>query len=324
MDKLLSPAQLGKVAVLMGGDSAEREVSLESGANVLAALQSQGVDAFAFDPQGRSLGELFRQKPDRIFMILHGQPGEDGRYQGVFDLHGIPYTGTGMLGSALTLDKYLSKSIWQNDGIPTPAFVVVDASMGETDKDYQKIAQALYGKQASAESKIVVKPANEGSSLGITIVKSASDWGKAMQAVRRFRGKVLAEAYIAGEEYTVGVVGEIALPTVAIRYQTEFYDYFAKYQDERTQLICPCGLPPEWEQTLQNLAIKSARPLFARGWFRADFIVTEEGQAYLLEINTAPGMTSHSLVPKAAGQYGWDYRELVLRIASLASFDATH
>jgi D-alanine-D-alanine ligase len=312
-----TPLSLGKVAVMMGGISGEREISLDSGNNVLESLRRSGVNAFAFDPKQSSLGELIRAKPDRVFMILHGQPGEDGRYQALLDLHRIPYTGTGMLGSALALDKRLSKQAWLNLGIATPRFRVIPHSFDE--RDFDAVRLELHATEENAA--VVIKPSCEGSSLGITIARTQQDWQEGLISARRYRGEVLAEEFIAGLEYTVGVVGNIALPTVAIRYQTAFYDFHAKYTDEKTQLICPCDLPSSLQNHLQSLAINAAKPLQVRGWYRADFIVSHAGQPYLLEINTAPGMTSHSLVPKAAQEYGWSYDRLVLEIAALAMFD---
>lgn len=302
------------VCVFMGGCSGERAVSLESGKNVLQGLITSGISAYPFDPQKKSLQELLDKKPSAVFMILHGQPGEDGRYQGFFDLHQIPYTGSGMESSALCLNKLVSKTLWQKAGIPTPEFLIVADNDGSDKKTYDKFVKDL-------GSPIVIKPSSEGSSLGITIVKKYSQWASALKSARKYKGAVLAEKYIKGDEYTFGVIGGKALPGILIKYQNEFYDYKAKYKDDSTKLICPCGLEPKLEKQLQQLSLKAAKLLGCRGWYRVDFIVDKNNKPYVIEINTAPGMTSHSLLPKAAGVMGWSYKQTVNKILDLATFD---
>lgn len=304
----------GKVCVFMGGTSGERAVSLESGANVLAGLQKLGINVFAFDPKEQELIELLKEKPDKIFMILHGDPGEDGRYQGFFDLQQLPYTGSGMEASAVSLNKMISKTIWQKLAIPTPDFLVITENNPEEKKSFEKY-------QAALSLPIVVKPANEGSSLGISIVNSFDQWIQAISLAQKYRGLILAEKYIKGKEYTFGVIGEHALPGVLIKYQRSFYDYHAKYSDEGTQLICPCGIGEHFEKKLQELAIKAACALGCRGWYRVDYIIDELQNPYILEVNTAPGMTSHSLIPSAAKKLGWSYEQTLIKILENTKFD---
>jgi D-alanine-D-alanine ligase len=299
----------GKVAVLLGGKSAEREVSLNSGGRVLAALQRQGIDAHAFDPAQRKLDELAAF--DRVFIALHGRYGEDGTIQGALELMGIPYTGSGVMASALGMDKWRTKILWRAIGLPIPEFVMVDAN-----SDFAAIEKKL-------GLPIFVKPDCEGSSIGITKVKTSGALRAAYLEAAKHDSLVLAERGIVGGEYTVGILGvgdEMqALPIVKIEPATEFYDYEAKYLRDDTAYRCPCGLTVEREGQLRAQALEAFRALGCRGWGRVDFLMDEQGNAYFLEVNTAPGMTDHSLVPMAARVAGIPYDELVVRVLALAT-----
>lgn len=301
--------EFGKVAVLFGGKSAEREVSLNSGSRVLAALRHQGVDAHAFDPAERSLDEL--KGYDRAFIALHGRFGEDGTIQGVLELMGIPYTGSGVLASALGMDKWRTKLMWQAAGLPVPAYALLTA-----DSDFAEVEEEL-------GLPLFVKPACEGSSIGISMVKHEGDLAAAYAAAAAHDKLVLAEQGITGGEYTVAVIGQgdhmEALPIIKIEPASEFYDYEAKYLRDDTRYLCPCGLPAEQEARIQSQALKAFKALGGRGWGRVDFLMDEAGQHYFLEANTSPGMTDHSLVPMAARVAGMDYEQLVLRVLALAT-----
>ncbi|MEO1767476.1 D-alanine--D-alanine ligase [Thiobacter aerophilum] len=303
----MTPERFGKVAVLCGGRSAEREVSLKSGGAVLAALKARGVDAHAFDPLQRPLAELAGF--NRAFIALHGRYGEDGTIQGLLELMGIPYTGSGVLASALAMDKWRTKMIWQAAGIPTPRYALLDA-----DSDFDAVVREL-------GLPLMVKPASEGSSIGMSKVVHARDLPAAWELAARHDRLVIAEAFVTGAEYTAGILGERALPLIRLETPRSFYDYDAKYLANDTRYIVPCGLPPEREQALQALALRAFHILGCRGWGRADFIVDEQGTPYFLEMNTAPGMTDHSLVPMAARQAGLSFEELVLRILELARLE---
>lgn len=294
----------GKVAVLLGGKSAERAVSLHSGGRVLDALQRRGVDAQPFDPAERGLDEL--QAFDRVFIALHGRYGEDGTIQGALELMGIPYTGSGVMASALGMDKWRTKLLWRSVGLPIPEFAMLDAS-----SDFERI-------EAQLGLPIFVKPDCEGSSIGISKVKKPGELRNAYTAAARHDALVLAERGISGGEYTVAILGDEALPIIKIEPATEFYDYDAKYLRDDTQYRCPCGLPEARERELRALALEAFRVLGCRGWGRVDFLMDEAGAAYLLEVNTAPGMTDHSLVPMAARVAGIAYEELVLRVLAQA------
>ena len=296
--------EFGKVAVLLGGRSAEREISLKSGAAVLAALKEAGVDAHAFDPAEEELGQL--KAYDRVFIALHGRFGEDGTIQGMLELLGIPYTGSGVLASALAMDKWRTKLVWQAAGIPTPRYTLLEA-----DTDFDAVVREL-------GLPLMVKPAAEGSSLGMSKVMRAEDLPAAYETAARHDPLVIAEAFIAGTEYTAAILGEQALPLIRLETPRTFYDYEAKYFAEDTRYLCPCGLLPEREAALQALALRAFRILGCRGWGRADFIVDAAGTPWFLEMNTAPGMTDHSLVPMAARQAGLSFTQLVLRILELA------
>lgn len=292
----------GKVAVLFGGRSAEREVSLKSGAAVLSALQERGVDAHAFDPAIRELQALRSEGFDRAFIALHGRFGEDGTVQGALELMGMPYTGSGVLASALAMDKWRTKLVWQAGGLPIPDYRMLDA-----ESDFDAVADAL-------GVPLFVKPANEGSSVGVTKVKRKEDFPAAYRAAVKHDSLVIAERFIGGGEYTAAIVAGKALPVIKIEPANEFYDYEAKYLRDDTRYLCPCGLPPEREAEIQRLALRGFELLGGRGWGRVDFLVDEGGRPYLLEVNTAPGMTDHSLVPMAAKQAGMDFGQLVLTI----------
>lgn len=303
----MSRPDFGKVAVLFGGRSAEREVSLNSGARVLAALLRQGVDAHPFDPATRRLDELAAF--DRAFITLHGRHGEDGTIQGALELMGVPYTGSGVMASALGMDKWRSKLLWQAAGLPIPDYVVLEAG-----SDFARV-------EAELGLPLFVKPACEGSSIGITKVTQAGELGAAHAAAARHDPLVLAERAILGGEYTAAIIGDEALPIIKIEPGTDFYDYEAKYLRDDTVYRCPCGLPEERERELRALALEAFRVLGGRGWGRVDFLMDAAcgGRAYLLEVNTSPGMTDHSLVPMAARVAGIDYDELVVRVLALAT-----
>lgn len=296
--------QFGKVAVLMGGHSGERDISLNSGLRVLKALQRQGVDAQAFDPAARPLNELAAF--DRAFIALHGRNGEDGTIQGALELMGIPYTGSGVMASALGMDKWRAKLLWRSVGLPTPEF----AMLGE-DCDFAAVEQRL-------GLPIFVKPVCEGSSIGVTKVSQAGQLQAAYREAAKHDDSVIAEQAILGGEYTAAILGEEALPVVRIVPVTEFYDYAAKYLRDDTQYLCPCGLPEVREQAMQAQALEAFRILGCRGWGRVDFLLDEAGKAYLLEVNTSPGMTDHSLVPMAAQAAGISYEQLVWRVLEQA------
>ena len=298
-------SEFGKVAVLLGGNSAEREISLISGSRVLAALQRQGVDVHAFDPAERKLDELAGF--DRAFIALHGRHGEDGTIQGALELMHIPYTGSGVMASAIGMDKWRTKLLWRSVGLPIPAFLMLD---GDSDL-------AAVGTQLGYP--LFVKPACEGSSIGVTKVHDASELHAAYLEAAKHDPLVLAEQAILGGEYTVSIVGGEALPIIKIEPATEFYDYDAKYFRDDTNYRCPCDLPPAHEQELRAQSLDAFRVLGCSGWGRVDFLMDEAGKAYFLEVNTSPGMTDHSLVPMAARVAGVSYDELVVRVLSLAT-----
>jgi D-alanine-D-alanine ligase len=296
---------LGKVAVLLGGRSGEREVSLKSGAAVLAALQRKGVDAHAFDPAERPLHDL--EGFDRVFIALHGRYGEDGTIQGALELMGIPYTGSGVMASSVGMDKWRTKLLWRAAGVVTPDFEVVTA-----DSDFAAIEQRL-------GLPLFVKPANEGSSIGISKVKRAGDLKAAYELAAKADPLVIAEQFVGGGEYTVGILGDQVLPVIRIVPANEFYDYEAKYLRDDTQYLCPCGLSAEKEAQIQAEALQAFRTVGGRGWGRVDFLMDESGKHYFLEVNTSPGMTDHSLVPMGAKAAGIGFDELVVKILEMAT-----
>lgn len=296
----------GKVAVLFGGTSAEREISIMSGQGVLAALQSQGVDAHAFDPAEKPLAALKSEGYDRVFMILHGPFGEDGTVQGALEVLGIPYTGCGVMASAIGMDKWRTKLIWKGCGLPIPDFEVLDEN-----SDFAAV-------EARLGLPLFVKPATEGSSIGVTKVKAAGELQAAFAAARQYDRIVIAERHIGGGEYTCGVLDGEVLPMIKIEPATEWYDYDAKYFRDDTVYRCPAGLAAEQEQEIGALVKTAFAALGGQSWGRVDFLMDEAGKAYLLEVNTAPGMTSHSLLPMAARQAGISYEQLVLRVLDTA------
>lgn len=302
--------EFGKVAVLLGGDSAEREVSLKSGAMVLAALRSRGVDAHAFDPRERDLAQLAAGRFDRAFIALHGGHGENGAMQGALELLGIAYTGSGVLACALAMDKWRSKLLWQAAGVPTPAYEMLDAR-----SDFDTVARRL-------GLPIMVKPANEGSSIGMSKVHRAADLRAAYELAARHDPLVLAERFIAGTELTAAILGRSTLPLIRLETARDFYDYEAKYVADDTRYIVPCGLSSEAEAAVQAQALVAFDALACSGWGRVDVMLDAAGRPWFLEVNTAPGMTDHSLVPMAAQAAGMSYADLCLRILELASTHA--
>ncbi len=299
----IDPGLFGKVAVLMGGWSAEREISLRSGAAVLDALRHQGVNAVGVDVQRpQVVAALSAGGFDRAFNILHGPGGEDGVIQGLLETLQIPYTGSGVLASALAMDKLRCKELLEGSGIPTPPWMVLEADT----------APGLV--EATLGLPVMVKPALEGSSIGMSKVTEADDLPAAYKAAAAYAGEVLAERWIGGREYTVAVLGEEALPVIALETPREFYDYAAKYEADDTRYLCPCGLSAEEEQRLQRLALAAFEAVGASGWGRVDILADTDGTPYVIELNTVPGMTDHSLVPMAAKAAGIDFDELVVRI----------
>ncbi|WP_233840984.1 D-alanine--D-alanine ligase [Dyella sp. 2HG41-7] len=303
MKKITDPAQFGRVAVVMGGSSAEREVSLDSGRNVLAALQARGVDAHAIDGIPALLDALRAGHFARVFNILHGQHGggEDGVLQGALESLNVPYTGSGVLGSALSMDKTRSKRVWQSLGLPTPKFVALPRGA-----DVHEAAKQI-------GFPLIVKPACEGSSVGVTRVFEEKDLDSAVALAEKYPGDLLMETLIEGDELTVGILRRQVLPSIHIVPKGAFYDYNAKYIAEDTRYICP-GLEGEAEATLRALSLEAFDALGCYGWGRVDVMRDRQGRNWLLEVNTAPGMTSHSLVPKAAAVAGIDYQELCWRV----------
>ena len=296
----------GKVAVLFGGSSAERDVSLMSGKAVLEALQRAGVDAHAFDPAERDLHILKEEGFDRAFIVLHGRGGEDGTVQGALELMGIPYTGSGVMASALSMDKWRTKMVWLAAGLPTPRYAILDEH-----SDWDAVAAEL-------GLPIFVKPVHEGSSMGATKVTEAGQLEAAWELAARYDDLVIAEEFVTGAEMTAPFLGERALPLIRIVAPDGNYDYQHKYFTDDTRYDCPCGLPEAQERELQALIMKSAKVLGCRGWGRADLILTDDGRPYLLEMNTAPGMTGHSLVPMSARVAGLSFEALCLAILAEA------
>ncbi len=294
---------LGKVAVLMGGKSAEREISLLSGAGVLKALRAKKVDAHAFDPAERDLTELKREGFARCFIALHGRGGEDGTVQGALEVMGIPYTGSGVTGSAIAIDKWRSKMIWMAGGLPTPRYRVLQAQ-----DDWAAVAQDL-------GLPLIVKSANEGSTLGLTKVTAVAHLPAAYElAAKKYRDTALAETFVDGPEYTAGILGDSVLPLIRIEAPQGNYDYHHKYFSDDTKYLCPCGLPPQEEAPLRALSLEAFKLLGCSGWGRVDLMLDKAGKPWLLEVNTAPGMTGHSLVPMAARVAGLSYEDLCLKI----------
>ena len=306
--------RFGKVAVLMGGPSAEREISLLSGNAVLAALRSKRVDASAFDPAERELFDVKREGFQRAFIALHGRFGEDGTVQGALETMRVPYTGSGVMGSALAMDKWRTKLVWQAAGIPTPRYAIADRST-----DWTKVARSL-------GMPVVVKPAHEGSTLGLTVVRVPADFPAAFALAEKYDELVIAEEFVAGQELTASIVwdqerGDVALPLVRIEAPQGNYDYQNKYFTDTTRYYCPSGVRADIEEAIRDTALKSFRVLGCRGWGRADVMLRPDGSYSFLEMNTSPGMTGHSLVPMAAKAAGMSYADLCVQILRHARLD---
>lgn len=316
---LFDPKTLGKVAVLFGGTSAEREVSNMSGAGVLAALQSRGVDAHAFDPAVRELVELKRDGFARCFVALHGRHGEDGTVQGALELLGIPYTGSGVLASSMAMDKVMTKRLWLADGLPTPKYVRL-ASDQQSREQIRAVPDVL-------GLPLIVKPPREGSSIGVTKVEGYSQMQDAVTLSAKYDADVLCEEFIEGEEVTCAVLGHgldaVALPVVRIAAPDGAYDYQNKYFTDDVKYHCPSGLPEAEERAIQQITLAAYRTLGCRGWGRADLMIrASDRKAFLLEMNTSPGMTSHSLVPMSARAAGIGYEDLCVRVLAGATLDS--
>lgn len=294
-------ARFGKVAVLLGGEAAEREISLKSGAAVLAALQRQGVDAHPIDPDATLLERLRAGAFDRAFIILHGRGGEDGQVQGALQTIRLPYTGSGVLGSALGMDKYRCKLVWSGSGLPTADYVLL--------RDAADLPAA-----AELGFPLMIKPVHEGSSIGMARVESADELERAWRNAAEYDALVLAERWIQGAEYTCAILGREALPLIRLETPHAFYDFEAKYRADSTRYHCPCGLDAADEARLRQLALDAFDAVGASGWGRVDLMVDDSGRPFLLEINTVPGMTDHSLVPMAARVAGIDFDALVWKI----------
>lgn len=313
MKNVTDPRDFGRVAVLLGGSSSEREVSLNSGANVLEALRSRGVDAHPVDGIPALVEALVGKKYDRVFNILHGNKGggEDGVLQGLLEALGVPCTGSGVLGTALAMDKIRTKQVWMSLGLPTPGYVRL--SPGD---DVHAAAKSL-------GLPVIVKPACEGSSVGVSRVFNEGDLEAAVELAARYPGELLMEQMIVGEELTVGILGRQVLPSIRIVPAGEYYDYHAKYVAEDTQYLCP-GLTGPAEAEIGRLALAAFDAAGCSGWSRVDVMRDKAGKFYLLEVNTAPGMTSHSLVPKAAREVGIDFETLCWRILETSFKDGAH
>jgi len=291
-----------KVAVIFGGKTAEREVSLKSGALVLAALRARGVDAHAFDPADKGLEALIAGRYERAFIALHGRFGEDGTLQGALEWLDLRYTGSGVLGSALAMDKLRAKRLWMAEGLPTPPFEILDAK-----SDFHETARRL-------GLPLMVKPVNEGSSIGMSKVRAAGDLEEAYALAVNYDRAVIAERFIEGSELTAGILGDEALPLIRLETPRDFYDYQAKYIADDTRYLIPCGLSAAREREIQQLCLRAFRALGCSGWGRVDLMLDRAGEPWLLEVNTSPGMTDRSLVPMAARAAGLSYEDLCVRI----------
>lgn len=315
----IDPKTLGKVAVLMGGDSAEREISLMSGTGVLAALRSQGVDAHAFDPAQRELVELKRDGYARCFVALHGRHGEDGSVQGALELLHIPYTGSGVLASAIAMDKVMTKRVWIAEGLPTPRYLWLAPE--------DRARERILGVPDELGLPLIVKPPREGSSIGITKVAGYSQMRGAVELAAKYDDDVLCEEFIEGEEVTCAVLGQgagaFALPVIRIVAPEGAYDYQNKYFTDVVNYQCPSGLPEAEEREIRRLVVQAYRTLGCRGWGRADLMIrASDRKPFLLEMNTSPGMTTHSLVPMSAKAAGMSYERLCVDILARAALDA--
>jgi D-alanine-D-alanine ligase len=323
LQQSVDAASLGKVAVLMGGSSAEREVSLMSGKGVLEALVSRGVEALAFDPAEQDLSQLKAMGIQRCFIALHGRLGEDGAVQGALEWLRIPYTGSGIMASAIAMDKVMTKRLWRPEGLPLPKEVV----LGAADLQPERRAQSLAAAIQTLGLPLIVKPSREGSSIGVSKVQSGGELEAAVALAASLDGQVLCEELIQGMEVTCPVIGEgdeaIALPVIRIAPPEEGYDYQNKYFTDEVKYHCPSGLPAQEEAEIQRIVLQAYRTLGCRGWGRADLMVRGgDRQAFLLEMNTSPGMTSHSLVPMSARAAGLDYASLCLLLLAHAGLDA--
>ena len=298
----MNVAALGKIAVLMGGTSAERAVSLKSGQAVYSALQQSGADVVAIDIQAHAIEQLTGADFDVAFIALHGRGGEDGTIQGVLEWLDKPYTGSGVMASALAMDKWRTKLIWQAAGLPTPKAFLLNA-----DSDWSHLIDEL-------NTDAIVKPAREGSSIGMRKVHTADDLRDSFNFACEYDGLVLAESWVQGAEFTVAIVDGKALPAIQLKTSHAFYDYDAKYQANDTQYLLPCGLPADKEMELQRLALKAFDVIGGQGWGRIDVMQDQSGQFWLLEANTSPGMTDHSLVPMAAAAIGMTFPQLVINL----------
>ena len=299
----MQASDFGKVAVLMGGASAEREISLRSGEAILSALRKRDVDAHALDAGDEDfVRQLAGGGFQRVFNALHGRGGEDGVVQGLLESLAIPYTGSGVLGSALAMDKLRTKQMWEGVNLPTPAFVTLNS-----DADLQAAVDQL-------GFPMILKPVHEGSSIGMTKVMRELDLKQAWRDAEQYDSEVLAERWVEGTEYTAAIVADTALPLIRLETPRAFYDYEAKYQADSTRYHCPCGLAPDQEFQFQELAKHAFAAVAATGWGRVDFFLDAAYRPWLIEVNTVPGMTDHSLVPMAARVFGWDMPELVWRI----------
>ncbi|POU01049.1 D-alanine--D-alanine ligase [Escherichia sp. ESNIH1] len=302
-----------KVAVLLGGTSAEREVSLNSGAAVLAGLREGGVDAHPVDPRDTDVTQLKSMGFDKVFIALHGRGGEDGTLQGLLELTGLPYTGSGVMASAISMDKLRSKLLWQGAGLPVAPWAAL------TRKEFEQgLSESVLQHIANLGLPLIVKPSREGSSVGMSKVDEAGALNAALALAFQHDEEVLVEKWLSGPEFTVAVLGEEILPSIRIQPAGTFYDYEAKYLSDETQYFCPSGLEAEREAQLRDLVLKAWTVLGCRGWGRIDAMQDRDGHFYLLEANTSPGMTSHSLVPMAARQAGLSFSQLVVRILELA------
>ncbi len=302
----MSNHDFGKVAVLLGGRSAEREISLKSGQAVLAALRRRNVDAHPFDPAEQPMEALLQQGFKRAHIALHGRYGEDGTVQGALELMGLPYTGSGVMASALAMDKWRTKLLWQAAGINSPRYAMLNAQ-----SDFDAVVQEL-------GLPLIVKPSREGSTIGLSKVTAAEDLPAAYQLAAKHDSMVLAEQFIEGMELTAAILGETPLPLVRIETASGLYDYQAKYLSDDTSYFCPSGLSAEQEQAIQAQALRAHQILGCEGWGRVDVMLDKSGKAYFLETNTSPGMTDHSLVPMAARAAGISFEDLVVRILELA------
>jgi len=304
-----NPTDFGKVAVLMGGQSAEREISLESGKAVHAALCKTGIDAHAIDFNKNEFHQLMNNDFDRVFIILHGRGGEDGTIQGALESIGIPYTGSNVLGSAIAMDKIRSKAIWRDAGLPTPDVVELNEA-----SDWGGVVGKL-------KLPIMVKPVSEGSSIGASKVIQADKLSSSWKLANQFDERVMAESWIEGDEYTIPIVGDTVFPMIKLETKRDFYDYQAKYEDDDTKYICPCGLDEKTERSLGELALQACQTLGVSGWSRVDLMIDKAKKVWLIEVNTVPGMTSHSLVPMGAKQTGLSFEQLVVQILATSMVD---